>query len=85
MSTPNSPSVLVWDGDPCENVGDLFFAACKAVDEGRAAEFLEAYRAVSQHADENLGYVIGYAGPHKRRVALWEAFELNHPMLGGRP
>lgn len=66
-------------------IGDLFDRAGKAVDEGHAQEFLAAYRAVSEHADVNLGYVIGYAEPRERRQALYEAFNLSHPIIGGRP
>lgn len=54
------------------------------VDDGLAAEFLAAYRAVNEHADSNLGYVIGYAGEATRR-RMYEAFDLTHPVLGGRP
>lgn len=83
MSPP--ASVLVWDGQDVVTIGELFDTAGKAADEGRAAEFLKAYRAVNQHADANIGYVIGYAEPHERRQQLWAAFGLQHPVLGGMP
>jgi hypothetical protein len=76
--------MMTWDGDPVDTIGDLFTYALKAVDQGRAEEFLAEYRALCDHADANLGYVIGYGDEDSRR-RMYEAFNLTHPVLGGRP
>lgn len=75
---------FVWDGKPVDTIGDLFDAAVAATDSGQAQAFLTAYRAANEHADDNLGYVIGYADTDRRK-AMYEAFDLTHPMIGGRP
>lgn len=75
----------IWDGEPVRTIGDLFNTALKAAREGRAAEYLANYRAANpEHADANLGYVIGYGSEDTRRE-MYEAFDLTHPALGGRP
>lgn len=77
-------STMTWHDKPVDTIGDLFDAALKAARDGEAAAFLSAYRAVNDHADENLGYVIGYGDEDSRRL-MYEAFDLTHPMIGGRP
>lgn len=67
------------------SIGQLLDWAVSAADVGRAPEFLAAYRLVSEHADVNLGYVLGYVEPPERRRALYEAYGVGHPFLGGQP
>lgn len=76
-------SDFVWDGRPLETIGDVLNAASKAQREGKAQEFLTAYRATGPHADANLGYLIGYMEPAERRREMYEAFQLTHPIFGG--
>jgi len=76
---------FAWDGNDCGTIGQLLDAAMLAQRHGRAQEFLAAYRAFTEHADANLGYVIGYVEPAERRCELYEAFALSHPIFGGRP
>lgn len=73
-----------WQGEVVATIGDLFDAAWAATKAGQAQEFLAAYRQVNEHADANLGYVIGYGDEDSRR-RMYEAFDLTHPALGGRP
>ena len=74
-----------FDGRPAGTVGELLDAAMLAQRNGKAAEFLAAYRAYSAFADANLGYILGYVEPPERRRELYAAFNLNHPVFGGRP
>lgn len=73
-----------FEGHDYGTVGELFDTALWAAKNGRAAAFLAAYRAESEHADANLGYVIGYGDEDSRRL-MYEAYNLTHPMIGGRP
>ncbi len=82
-SAPTEP--FVWDGEEVGTIRELLDGASKAERDGKAAEFLTAYREVNGYADENLGYVIGYMEPAERRRQMYAAYDLTHPMLGGRP
>lgn len=86
-TTPNDDerTGFVWRGKPLATFGELLDGACRAQRDGRASEFLAAYRAHTENADENLGYLIGYVEPAERRRELYAAFNLNHPVFGGTP
>lgn len=72
-----------WKGEALGTLGALVRGADKAEREGKAAEFLAAYRAyVPEHADANLGYLIGYMGDEDR-TRMYEAYQLVHPIFGG--
>ena len=73
-----------FEGHDYSTIGGLFDTALWAAKNDRAQAFLAHYRAESEHADANLGYVIGYGDENSRRL-MYEAFDLTHPMLGGRP
>jgi hypothetical protein len=73
-----------WKGEPVATIGELFDTALKAAKAGEAPAYLAEYRRANEHADANLGYVIGYGDEDSRRL-MYEAFELSHPMIGGRP
>jgi hypothetical protein len=45
--------------------GELREEATKAVEEGLASQFLNAYRAVEAHADGNIVYALGYYNDDK--------------------
>lgn len=80
MSVIDTP--FEWDGKPLPTVGTLLDAACKAERDGKAAEFMAAYRAHTEHADSNLGYLIGYLEPAERRQQMYAAFAIGHPVFG---
>ena len=46
-----------------------------------ADAFMAAYRAVSPHADANVGYLTGYEG-HETMVGMLRLFRVNHPVFG---
>lgn len=73
---------FMWDGAKLDTIRDLLDGASKAQREGRAQEFLAAYRAVNEHADQNIGYILGYVEPPERRRELYEAFTVTHPVFG---
>jgi hypothetical protein len=68
-------------------VRDLGDEMCRIADgpepEARAREFLEAYRAVNEHADANLGYLTGYYS-RERADGLLKLFGVQHPIFGDR-
>ena len=70
-----------WNGKTITTAGDLFDAAASCHTQAEADEFLAAYRAHSEHADANLGYIIGY-GDDDTRARLYGLFRLNHPIFG---
>lgn len=85
MTTDTEAKPFEWQGEPVNTIGELLDAAFEAERDGNALAFLNAYREVNPHADVNLSYVIGYVEPAQRRGEMYEAFGLNHPVLGGRP
>lgn len=81
MSAP-----FVWAGRRCDTtIGELLDAVCAIPDAATGAEFMDAYRAVTDHADENIGYIIGYVEPAARRRALYARLGVAHPIFGGAP
>ena len=70
-----------WREKTISNAGELFNAANACHTQDDADDFLTAYRAVSEHADANLGYVIGY-GDAATRKRLYDLFRLGHPVYG---
>ena len=75
----------LFEGHDYGTIGGLFDTALWAAQNGKAEAFLSAYRAVEpEHADANLGYVIGYGSPESRDL-MYRAYDLTHPTLGGRP
>ncbi len=73
---------FVWHGEQVDTLGGLLDALCLADREGDVAEFMAAYRAHTEHADANIGYLIGYVEPRARRLALYEAAGVRHPIFG---
>jgi hypothetical protein len=72
---------MIWNGKTISTAGDLFDAAASCTTQQQADEFLTAYRAHNEHADQNLGYIIGY-GDDATRNRLYGLFRLNHPVFG---
>jgi hypothetical protein len=76
---------FTWRGIPRPTIGDLLNAVCALTDREEAARFMDAYRAVNDHADANIGYIIGYIEPASRRQELYELVAVQHPVFGGTP
>ena len=72
---------MIWNEKTIETAGDLFDAAASCRTQDEADLFLAAYRASSEHADANLGYIIGY-GDGETRERLYGLFQLDHPVFG---
>ena len=76
---------MEWNGKSLDTIGDLMDAML-AIDRAsdaaeQAAAFMSAYRAESEHADPNIGYLTGYCGPEKA-ARLRELFDVSHPIFG---
>jgi hypothetical protein len=70
-----------WNGKTIRTAGDLFDAAASCATQEQADAFLTGYRAENEHADANLGYVIGY-GDEVTRERLYGLFRIGHPIFG---
>lgn len=78
-------TMLTWNDEAIENVGQLLDAMF-AIDEPAEAErFMAEYRAVNDHADANVGYVLGYVEPPERRRQMYALFQATHPVFHGVP
>ena len=73
--------MFVFEDKEVNTVGELLDAAVESMRNGKAAEFLAAYRAVNEHANANLGYVIGYCSD-PLRSDLYKAYGVQHPIFG---
>lgn len=79
---------LVWQGETLATYGDIARAMerirkiADPEDRQRTADaFMEAYRATTEHADANVGYLCGYYG-HDTMVELLRLFATAHPVFG---
>jgi len=72
--------LLVWLDRPIITIGELFGAVSAIHTPEEAELFMEAYRAVNEHADANVGYVIGYSSDTERE-RLYKLFGLAHPVF----
>lgn len=78
MSEPYSH---IWNGKEIVTVGDLIDAIGALGSREEAVQFIEGYRAVSEHADMNAGYVTGYLDA-ARADELREWMGTAHPIFG---
>jgi hypothetical protein len=62
-------------------IGQLLDAVCAVKTREEAHAFMAAYRAVSPHAGQNVGYIAGYRDPATAR-RIWDWFECAHPVFG---
>lgn len=66
-----------------KNIGEQFAAALEAAMRAPAQEvadeFLRSYREVNPHADDNIGYVLGYVEPPELRRSMYALFKATHP------
>jgi hypothetical protein len=72
---------MEWNGKTIKTAGELFDAAASCHTQAEADEFLRLYRASNEHADANLGYIIGY-GDEDTRKRLYGLFRMGHPIFG---
>jgi len=65
-----------------KNYGDVSSVMSElydAQDRNGARDFMAVYRAFSEHADANVGYITGYYGD---MGAMQEFFDVSHPIFG---
>ena len=72
---------LMWEGKKIETLGDLMKVIDSITTSEKAAEFMALYRAESQHADQNIGYLCGYLDPKEANEKL-ALFKTAHPIFG---
>jgi hypothetical protein len=77
-----------WKGKQVLTIGQIGDAACALTTPEEAAEFLAAYKAVNQHAEANIGYLMGYYGDEERsrvyRLMDQAGKVVVHPVFGAR-
>jgi len=73
---------MEWKGRALKTIGDLMTHGIdKCATPEEAQEFMRLYRAETEHADANIGYLSGYYGAEKmRRIQQW--FGCAHPIFG---
>lgn len=85
MTTPGP--VFVWHGRELATIGDLEYAMWLIFQlpaperQERATEFMREYRAVTEQADTNIGYLTGYFVP-KEADEMRALFGVEHPIFG---
>lgn len=84
MSEPTqdlNQAPFIWKGNELKTLGDIMDAvdACATAEQTR--ELRDAYRAVNQWADDNLGYLTGYYD-ERRGAELREWMQVQHPIFG---
>ena len=62
-------------------ISSLLDLCLKADTKQEANRIIERYKAVNEHAEQNLGYIFGYCG-EKEREKLYRLFIVNHPVFG---
>lgn len=73
---------LVWRGKVLATLGDIMNAVVAVKTQAEADQFLEAYRSINAHADDNIGYLLGYLS-REEATRLFTLFRTPHPMLSG--
>lgn len=73
---------ITWKGNKIVTIGEMCEAMEKLQNKEEAQEFLARARAASpEHADHNVGYLMGYF-PRARWAQLAEWFGISHPIFG---
>lgn len=73
--TPVKPHI--WKGQHLETIGQLLDAVVACETREEAQEFMAVYRAVNEHADQNIGYIAGYTDRETmRRILDWTGTEV---------
>ena len=73
---------MEWKGKELRTIGDLMtYGINKCATPEEAQEFMRIFRAETEHADANIGYLSGYYGSDDmRRIQQW--FGCAHPIFG---
>lgn len=75
--------MFTWNGKSVSTNEDIMNCMNSIQTESEARSFLDAYRSVNSHAEENLGYLTGYFDSEKA-TALRKLFGVKHPVFGNR-
>lgn len=76
---------FVWEGKQLNTIRDLMDAMFVIDHAEHAAFFMAEYRKANPHADQNIGYILGYVEPPARRQEMYALFMVKHPIFGGTP
>lgn len=75
-----------WNGKSLDTIGDLsdaVLAIARSDDQAAADRFMAQYRAESEHADANIGYMSGYYDTDTM-AKVQRMFGVAHPIFGTR-
>lgn len=68
----DTDAIFEWKGSDLPTIGDLVNALAALESREEAEQFMVAYRAHTDHADVNVGYVAGYCSPETmERILDW--------------
>lgn len=74
---------LIWNGKEIRTMGDTLDAFVKCESQEEIQKLMDLYRADSQHADANIGYMLGYLSEAEaRRIRSWLGPKVSHPIFG---
>lgn len=78
---------MIWKDKEINTVGDIadaIYAILNSPDpKAEGAAFMDLYRAANTHADDNIGYVIGYMEPADVRDLAYKVMGVYHPVFRG--
>jgi hypothetical protein len=73
---------MKWNGIELDTVGKVCTALQSLKTQDEADEFMAGMREEGpEHADANIGYIIGYLGAEDR-LRLYELLKVKHPIFG---
>lgn len=73
--------MMTWQGKELATIGQLFDVVVDIPTREEAQAFMAAYRATTEYADANIGYLSGYCGSEEMaRIQDW--FGVAHPIFG---
>ena len=75
--------MFTWNGKKNSTNGEIMNAIESIQTREDARAFLDTYRAVTPHADENVGYLSGYFDSEKA-AAIRQLFGVKHPVFGDK-
>jgi len=72
---------MEWNETQLNTIKEILDAALACKNKEEAALFMKAYKASTEHAVENLGYMAGYCSDDEsQRIYDW--FDCEHPIFG---
>jgi len=69
------------DWSKIKTMGEVMRAALECETKEEAAQFMEEYREITPHADENIGYMSGYYD-NATMTKVQDLFDVAHPVFG---